>query len=212
MVNLVIADDHQVILDGIESLIEGEADMQVVGKACNGKQLIKMITSIEVDMVLLDINMPVMDGIESVEYIKTNFPDIKIVVLTMYNDKGFVTKMVELGVNGYILKNTGKRELLNAIRMVLQKGSHFSVDVMSAVIEGMSNRRMKRQQKVCLTKREKQILIYIVNGDYNKEIGEKLNIAVNTVETHRKNIISKLHAKNTAHLVRIAIENKLVPA
>ncbi|MBT33621.1 MAG: DNA-binding response regulator [Thalassobius sp.] len=212
MVNLVIADDHQVILDGIESLIEGEADMQVVGKACNGKQLIKMITSIEVDMVLLDINMPVMDGIESVEYIKTNFPDIKIVVLTMYNDRGFVTKMVELGVNGYILKNTGKRELLNAIRMVLQKGSHFSVDVMSAVIEGMSNRRMKKQQKVCLTKREKQILIYIVNGDYNKEIGEKLNIAVNTVETHRKNIISKLHAKNTAHLVRIAIENKLVPA
>lgn len=205
MINLLVADDHQVVIDGLRSLLSLEADFNVVGEALNGKMVLEALKDQKVDVVLLDINMPVMDGIETAKFMREHYPDVKILILTMYNKPEFIRNILEAGASGYVLKNAGKEELIDAIRKVEKGEEYFSISVTKTMME--SFRSGSDSNKVELTKRERGVLTLIAEGDKTSEIAEKLLISTHTVDTHRYNLLSKLNIKNTAGLVRYAIKN-----
>lgn len=205
MINLLIADDHQVVIDGLRSLLSLEADFNVVGEALNGKMVLEGLKDQKVDVVLLDINMPVMDGIETAKFMREHYPDVKILILTMYNKPEFIRNILEAGASGYMLKNAGKEELIDAIRKVERGEDYFSISVTKTMMESFKSG--SDSNKVVLTKRERGVLTLIAEGDKTSEIAEKLLISTHTVDTHRYNLLSKLNIKNTAGLVRYAIKN-----
>lgn len=205
MINLLIADDHQVVIDGLRSLLSLEADFNVVGEALNGKMVLEALKDQKVDVVLLDINMPVMDGIETAKLMREHYPDVKILILTMYNKPEFIRNILDAGASGYVLKNAGKEELIDAIRKVVRGEGYFSLSVTKTMMESFKSG--SDSNKVELTKRERGVLTLIAEGDKSSEIAEKLFLSTNTVNTHRKNLLSKLNIKNTAGLVRYAIKN-----
>lgn len=203
----MIADDHQVIIDGLKSLVEGE-EIEAIGEALTGQELMDKLSRNTPDVVLVDINMPQMDGIEASTMIRKKFPLVKIVILTMYDKPEFIRNLVSIGVNGYLLKNTGKTELLTAIRKVYAGEDYFSREVSKTLISSMKSSVF--DQQVQLTKREKEVLKLIAKGLSTSEISEELFVSTHTVDTHRKNLLGKLQIKNTAGLVRFAFENGYV--
>lgn len=198
-------------IDGIKALLLNEKDIKLVGEALSGKEAIAGVTKERPDIILLDINMPDMDGIETTRELRKNFPDIKIIILTMHNNYEFISTLVSEGASGYILKNTGKVELIKAIKTVYSGSTFFSVAVTETIMKNL-NRKPEEEKlgAVQLTKREKEILILIAQELSTKQIAEKLFISVNTVETHRKNLMAKLHAKNVTGLVKFAIQVGLI--
>jgi two-component system nitrate/nitrite response regulator NarL len=205
MINLLIADDHQVVIDGLKSLLSLEDDFQVVGEAQNGKMVLEALKDQKIDVVLLDINMPEMDGIETARRMREQHPNVKILILTMYNRPEFIRNIIEVGASGYVLKNVGKEELINSIRKVERGEDYFSLSVTNTLMDSFKSGT--ESSKVELTKRERGVLTLIAEGNKTSEIAEKLFISTHTVNTHRKNLLSKLNIKNTAGLVRYAIEN-----
>ena len=212
MIRLLIADDHQVLKDGLKAMLKDNEEISVVAEAGNGLEVLEKLNGQEVDVVLLDINMPVLDGIETCKKLRQMFPFVKILALTMYEEGNLISKMVRNGANGYILKNTGKDRLIEAIKTVYRGENYFSDRVKDALITSMVASKNKKSGTLIpsLTRREKEIIRLIVNEYTTHEIGEKLFISEKTVETHRKNLLQKLNARNTAGLVRIAIEKGLV--
>jgi two-component system nitrate/nitrite response regulator NarL len=208
MVKLMIADDHQMIIDGIKSILEGEEEVALIGEALHGKQLMKLIAANEPDIVLMDINMPQMDGVEATRYIKKEYPNIKVIALSMYNERGFILQMIESGADGYLLKNTGKELLMEAIHAVSAGEHFFGAEVTKEVMNGLRSPQLT--QEVVLTKREKEVIELIVNEFTTDQIAERLFISHHTVESHRKNILSKMGVKNTAGLVKYAIQQGIV--
>jgi two-component system nitrate/nitrite response regulator NarL len=205
MINLLIADDHQVVIDGLKSLLSLEDDFQVVGEAQNGKMVLEALKDQKIDVVLLDINMPEMDGIETARRMREQHPNVKILILTMYNRPEFIRNIIEVGASGYVLKNAGKDELINAIRKVERGEDYFSLSVTNTLMDSFKSGA--ESSKVELTKRERGVLTLIAEGNKTSEIAEKLFLSTHTVDTHRKNLLSKLNIKNAAGLVRYAIEN-----
>jgi len=203
-IKVIIADDHKIVLEGLLSLIEPHKEISVIGKASQGLEVLSILKEKEVDVVVLDIEMPVMDGIETTKIIRKEYPDIKILILTMYNTIGFIRKIAETGAHGYILKNKGKEELIAAIYKVYEGGEYFGEDVTKTLIASMKTQNMAGE--IRLTKREIEVLKLIVDGKKTKEISEILIIAETTVNTHRQNLLSKVGVSNTAGLVRFAIE------
>ena len=208
MINILIADDHQMIIDGLKSMLAAEGEMQVVGEACNGKEVLARLKQVAVDLILMDINMPELDGIDTTRKLKAQYPRVKVLILTMYNKPEFIRNLMEAGADGYILKNTGKEELLLAIHQLHAGQPYWGKEVTKTVMESL--RRGGANNSFSLTKREKEILKLIVAECTTPEIAEKLFISPFTVETHRKNLLSKLNAKNTAGLVKWAVENGYV--
>lgn len=212
MVNIVIADDHQMFIDGVKSLLKGEKEISVMGEALNGKLLLDLLQCKKPDIVLMDINMPEMDGIEATKQITLQFPELKVIVLSMHSNTEFIAGLIEAGASGYILKNTGKRELVEAIHRVAGGKTHFSVEITQMMMESFKNPVKKNQSHELnqLTEREKEVLKLIAEECSTKEIAEKLFISPNTVETHRKNLFSKLKVKNLAGLVKYALQTGLI--
>jgi two-component system, NarL family, nitrate/nitrite response regulator NarL len=207
MIKLIIVDDHQLFIDGIKSLLKNEKEIKVVGEALNGIEAMARITEEKPDIILLDINMPDMDGVETTREIRKKFPEVKIIILTMHNQHEFISNLVSEGALGYILKNTGKTELINAIKTVHGGNAFFSKAVTETIMNNLHKKPAEEKlESVQLTKREKEILKYIAEGLATKEIADKLFISVNTVETHRKNLMAKVHAKNVTGLVRFAMQ------
>lgn len=205
MINILIADDHKMIIDGLKSMLATEEGLQVVGEAYNGKEVLERLKQYPVDLILMDINMPELDGIDATRKLKTQFPKVKVLVLTMYNKPEFVRNLMEAGADGYILKNTGKDELLEAIRQLHAGQPYWGKEITKTVMESL--RGGPANNTLVLTRREKEILKLIVEEYTTPEIAEKLFISNYTVETHRKNLLSKLGVKNVAGLVRYAMEN-----
>lgn len=211
MIKIIIADDHQMFIDGIKSLLVSERDMKVTGEALNGKEVLQLLETSAADIVLLDVNMPEMDGIEATKLIRQKYPQVKILMLTMYNNSEFIFGLINAGAAGYILKNTGKAELVTAIKTVHSGKTFYSKDVTETIIQNIGQK--PEEQKlvaVQLTEREKDVLKLIANEYNTQEIAEKLFISTHTVETHRKNLLSKLHAKNIAGLVKFAVQTGLI--
>lgn len=206
MINLIIADDHNMFLEGLISLLRNVPDVTVIAKAVNGKELINLLDKSKADIVLLDISMPEMDGIEVTKIIKKKYPELKIIILTTHSNSHIIAKLNRLGVNGYLLKNAEKDELLYAIRKVTSGESYYSKEVTEIQKDFDSNLKKNLSSTTELSNREKEILMLIAKQLTAAEIAEKTFISLNTVNTHKRNLLSKLNVKNTAGLVKHAIE------
>ncbi|WP_208022807.1 response regulator [Flavobacterium jejuense] len=206
MINLIIADDHNMFLEGLISLLRNIPDVTVIAKAVNGKELINLLDKNKADIVLLDISMPEMDGIEVTKIIKKKYPELKIIILTTHSNSHIIAKLNRLGVNGYLLKNAEKDELLYAIRKVNSGESYLSKEVAEIQKDFKSTLKKNLSSTTELSNREKEILILIAKQLTAAEIAEKTFISLNTVNTHKRNLLSKLNVKNTAGLVKYAIE------
>ena len=210
MIHILIADDHQMFIDGIRSLLEDSRDIVVVGEARTGIEVLERCGEKQVDIVIMDINMPEMDGIQATRELLKRHPSVKILGLSMYNDREYISDILKAGAMGYILKNTGKESLLNAIA-TLQAGNNYLGDEVSKTL---LNSFMKHPQTPPsmekLSGREIEVLECIATGRTTHEIAEQLFISKNTVETHRKNLLYKLKARNTAELVNNAYKQRLI--
>jgi len=204
MVKLFIADDHQMFVDGLRSLLGHYPEIQITGEANDGYGVMAGLEKELPDMVLLDINMPGMNGIQTTEQIRKKYPRVKVLILTMYKTTGFINGLVRAGASGYILKNTGNAELIEAIRTVASGGWFFSQAVAETLTEKTS--RYAVHENVSLSKREIEIIKELALGLTSKQISDKLHISFYTVETHRRNINSKLGLTNAAEVIRYALD------
>jgi DNA-binding NarL/FixJ family response regulator len=213
-IKLLLADDHKIVRDGIVSLLQNENDLEIIGEAENGQIAIQQVENLHPDLVIMDINMPVMDGINSTAIISKEFPETKILALTMTNEQEHIKNMISAGAGGYILKNSGKTELIDAIKTIVSGGNYFSEEVKDAILQQMVNKRSVHEkiigEPIPLTRREKDVLRLIVEEHTNHEIAEKLFISVRTVDAHRRNLLEKTGARNTAGLVKYAIDNNIL--
>jgi len=212
MIKVLVADDHKVLIDGIKSILKGEHEINVVAEASNGQEVLDHLKKLEVDVILLDINMPVLDGLDTCKLVHKNYPEIKILALTMYGEGSFISGMLKNGASGYVLKDSNKQELIDAIKTVFSGEKYYSQKVTQILISSMMPGKTISSNPLLpkITRREKEILKLIVNEFTTHEIADKLFISLSTVETHRANLLSKLNVRNTAGLVRIAIEKGLV--
>ncbi len=205
MINIIIADDHEIVVEGLHSLLENEKDITIVGEAYNGEEVIPLLKSNAVDVAVLDISMPKMDGVDLTKFIKVNYPKVKILILTMHNEIGFIRRIIEAGAHGYILKNKGKEELVRAIQALYNGNEYLGEEVTKTLFSSIRNTTVYGE--IQLTKREKEVLKLISNSFTTPQISDELNIAPSTVETHRRNLIEKTGVKNSKGLVKFAIEN-----
>jgi DNA-binding NarL/FixJ family response regulator len=210
MIKILVADDHQLLIDGIKSTLEDVEDIKIIAKANNGFEVIKILETKKADIVLMDINMPYMDGLECTKIINQKFPDIKVIALTQYDEKRFVKRMIKNGASGYLLKDASKAELLKAIRDVNAGKKYFSPKLSVKFLEDHYQTPRTNPLFPHLTEREQQVLNLICKEFSSNEISEQLNISYNTVENHRASLMEKSETKNTAGLVRWAVENELI--
>ncbi|MGZ3749732.1 MAG: response regulator [Bacteroidia bacterium] len=207
VIKLFIADDHQMFIDGVKSLLSGANGIEIIGEANSGKEALEKLKITQPDIILMDIGMPEINGIELTSLILKENPIVKIIALTMYDDTNRVVKMLKAGAKGYVLKNTTKQELLTAIQTIASGGVHYSAQ---AIINTMANISEKKNGPVDnLTEREIEVIKLIVQSMTNKEIADKLFISELTVNTHRKNAMRKLGIKNTAGLVKFALDHNI---
>lgn len=214
MIHLLLADDHMVVTEGIKLLLKDVSDIQCTAEARNGQQALDILENQSIEVALMDIEMPVMDGIKCTELITQRFPDVKVVAISIYADYPHVQSMIKAGAKGYLLKNCGKQELEQCIRKVHAGGTFFSDDLTETLLAGMQGKFVKKEGTShflpTLSRREKEILKLIVDEATTSEIAEKLFISIGTVETHRHNMMNKLNVRNTAGLVRVAITHGLL--
>jgi DNA-binding NarL/FixJ family response regulator len=214
MIEILIADDHAMFVDGIESILEGQNEIMVKGKCYDGPSVLKFMEKSTIDIMLLDVNLPGMSGIEVCKEVLAKYPKTKIIAISMFNEESFVSEILNNGAKGYILKNTGREELMLAIKKVYGGESFFSKDVTETIMKGLMNQRKASSKNTSLlpkiSRRETEVLKLIVEEFTTQEIADKLFISLKTVESHRSSLLAKLSARNTAGLVRIAMENSLV--
>jgi DNA-binding NarL/FixJ family response regulator len=206
MINLFIVDDHMVIIEGLVSILHNNSSINIAGSASTGEDCIKWFELNKADVILMDISLPDISGLELCTYMKQKYPGVAILALSTFNEASYITKMMANGADGYVLKNVTKAELTEGIHKVVNGETYLSFEV-SKIVKASEN---TRKQFPHLTRREKEILQLIVNGLTNIEIGKQLFISLDTVDTHRKNLYAKLNVKNAAMLVRITIENNLL--
>jgi DNA-binding NarL/FixJ family response regulator len=209
MIRVFLVDDHQVLIDGISSRLSQEADLKVVGHALDGLDALRQLAELEADVLVLDLDLPKLDGLEVCKRVRQDFPNLQVLILSMHGDRMHVSSVLKLGAKGYVLKNRGADELVTAIRMV-QAGDLFVSQSLIPVLAASSNSAHSSNSLPRLTRREKEVLRLIVDGLSSVEIGERLHISLKTVESHRANLLEKLQANNTASLVRISLERNLL--
>jgi DNA-binding NarL/FixJ family response regulator len=211
MIKILITDDHQLVIDGIKLMLAEANDLQCVGTANGGEQALELLAVTPADVLLLDINMPGIDGLETCRRVRRDFPSVKILMLSMLREGSLVKMLLNEGASGYLLKNAGKDEVLEAIRKVHRGERALSSEVLDIFLQpDAEKKRLMTSPFPSLSRREKQILQLIVDEKTTGEIAEELFISFGTVETHRRNILMKLNARNTAGLVKAAIEYNLL--
>ena len=206
---ILLADDHALFLSGLSGLLARRPECEVVGTAANGAECLELIRTVPHDVVLMDIDMPVMDGIEATERALAEHPDEKIITLSMHAEETFYFRMVEAGAKGFILKSADLDEVVAAIHVVCEGGSFFSQELLQHLVGSLKTSRHDQPEEL-LSDREKEILLLICKGLSNQEIGDRLFISKRTVDKHRANILEKTGCKNTANLVVWAIKNRVV--
>ncbi len=216
MIKVLLVDDHGIVRDGIKATLNSEKNIKIVGEASNGLEAIEQVKKLAPNVVVMDISMPEMNGIEATSIISDRFPNSKTLILSMHDNEDYILKSIESGASGYILKDTGKEEFIKAITTIYKGDKYFSTPVSSIIAEGYLQKIKKGStpdddsDNFGLTKREKGILKMIINGNSNREIADSFAISIRTIETHRFNIMKKLKVKNAAELVKLALENKIV--
>lgn len=210
MIKILIADDHQMFIDGLKSMLEETEGIEVIGEAMNGQEVIDISNRIAVDIVIMDISMPDMDGIEATKELFKKHPHIKVLGLSMFNDRNFISDLLKAGAHGYILKNTGKEELVKAIHTLESGENYLGEEVEKTLLSSFMKKTSQMQVVEKLSEREQEVLECIATGLTTNEIAIQLFISKNTVETHRKNLLYKLKARNTAELVNNAYKQRII--
>ncbi|TDO73584.1 LuxR family two component transcriptional regulator [Flavobacterium chryseum] len=215
-IRVVLADDHVFVRDGIKSLLENEANIEVVGEAIDGADALEVVATNKPDLLIVDIRMPNLTGIEVVEKLRSDSNDVKIIMLSMHESEEYVLKSIKAGADGYLLKGSSKEEFLKALHTVAAGGKYFSGDISSILISQLTNPSTSLEPKqnlgeeMMITKREKEILTLLLSGKGNKEIAEALEISKRTAEVHRFNLMKKLKVKNLIELSNKATEYSLL--
>jgi DNA-binding NarL/FixJ family response regulator len=202
-IKVFIVDDHYMVIEGIRSMLQPLNQVEWMGHATNAKSCMAFLQNQTPDIILMDINLPDKNGFELCKEVMTYFPEVKVLGLSTFNQLSFIEKMMENGASGYLLKNAVGEEIIEAITTVMNGENYFSNDV-SNLLE------VKNQTYPSITRREKEVLLLIAEGLTNQQIADKIFVSVTTVETHRKNLLMKLEAKNTAELVRLAFKYALL--
>ena len=210
MIKILIADDHQLVIDGVKSMLAAESHLSLIGEALNGQALLDHANLAEADLVLLDIGMPVLSGLEASRALRKSHPDLKILVLTTYADHRTIKSVLKLGVHGYLLKDSGKADFLAAIAALMDDRTYYDARVTEVMMSSFQGKKSGASAATPLTEREKEIIRLIADGLSTTEIAEKLFLSALTVETHRKNIFTKLGVNKVATLVRYAVEAGLL--
>ncbi len=214
-IKIILVDDHQIVRDGIKALLADSLNIKVIGEVKSAYELFDLLKTQIPDIVLLDVSLPTMSGIEVSKILSSHFPKIKKLMLSMYTSEDFIFNAIKSGVNGYLPKNITRDELLQAINEVSDGREYFSKTISDTILKSylksakygnnVSDDKLRK-----LTKRENEILLYVVEGLHNKDIAEKLNISIRTVETHKTNIMHKLNLNGTVDLVKFAIKNNII--
>ncbi|MCF8275253.1 MAG: response regulator transcription factor [Flavobacteriales bacterium] len=205
-IRLILVDDHRIVLDGLKSLLDDIEGFDCVATADNGQKALELLKVFDVDVVLMDVDMPVMNGMEATRRIKKEYPKVKVISLTQHSERGMVQQLLDCGSDGYLLKNIAQDELTAAIRKVFEGQNVFSSEVTMS-LAGKTVEKNLNGVEVELTEREVEILQLISEGLSSKQIGEKLFISPRTVDTHRTNLMNKLDIHNIAGLIRFALKN-----
>ena len=213
MYRILIADDHKLMADGIKGALSGVPGFEVTAAVYNGLQVLEHLIKSEVDLILLDIDMPEMNGIDCAKEVLKNYPGIKICILTMHYERSLIRNFIGMGVKGYMLKTIQKDELLYAIDLICKGGEYFNADVTKALLNEEPKAQptaARMHENIILTLREKEIIKLIAEGLTNIQIGEKLFISARTADVHRTNIMKKIDVHNVAGLVRFAFQHGLM--
>jgi len=206
MIKLLVADDHQSLVDGFISIINEVDDITVVATAANGYEVMLKLKEVQVDIVLMDINMPGLNGVETCKKIHSNYSDVKVIALTMHKKQSFIKRMMQYGARGYLLKDDPSSEIIKAVREVMAGKIYYSQRVRDIALAFTE----PSDQSGSLSQRELEILQHISLGLTNQQIADKLFLSPHTTESHRRNLLVKLDAKNTAELVRKGLEKGLI--
>ena len=210
---ILIAEDHLIVREGLHVLINQQADMEIVGEAENGKAAIELARKLKPDVIIMDVSMPGMNGIEATRQIKTEMPDIKVIALSAYDNREYVMGMVKAGVSGYLLKDCAFEELIGAIRTVLQNKSYLSPDAATVVLEAQSENQMSSghtAHSAALSEPDLELIKLLAEGKSAREIAEKNSQSVKTIEGRRRRIMKKMDVNSVAELVRYAIREGIV--
>ena len=209
-IKIIIADDHTMMREGLRSLIEKQPDMITIAEADNGRKTLKLVQELKPDIVLMDVSMPDLNGIEATHQIKKEMPSVKVIALSMHSEKHFVSEMLKAGASGYLLKQCAFKELDLALRAVINNRIYLSPEIIDVVIEDYisstahTGKNNLEHNKV-LTIREREVLQMLAEGRATKDIASLLNLSIKTVETHRQNIMRKINKHNIAELTKYAI-------
>ncbi|HMT77584.1 MAG TPA: response regulator transcription factor [Saprospiraceae bacterium] len=210
----MVVDDHKMFVEGVQAIFSDSSHIQVVKTVHDGNEVMKSIENTpNLDIILLDINLPNINGLELTKLISKKYPTIKILILSMYNNAEYIKEVLKEGASGYVLKNTDHEELLNAIQSVFAGNQFYSQSVTQTMMNSFAKKSQRNNTdilQVKISKREKEILSLIIKEHTAQEIANMLFISLHTVETHRSNLMSKLGVRNSAGLVRVALENNLV--
>jgi DNA-binding NarL/FixJ family response regulator len=202
---IILVDDHKLFRSGLRFIINESDKYDTIGEASNGLEFLNLINKVTPDLVIMDINMPMMNGIEATKQALTKYPGMNILILSMYSESEYYSTLIDLGVKGFVLKDAENEELLNAIKKILEGGTYFSQELLLNLI-----RNKPIENSVSITHREKEILEFISMGFSNQQISEKLRISQRTVERHRTNLLEKTGSKNSISLIVFAIKNKMI--
>ena len=206
-IRVVLADDHQIMREGLASLLESEADIQIVGEAADGAEAVRLIISKSPDLLITDLSMPKLNGIEAIRRIKARAPETKVLCLSVHEDPVRVAAVIDAGATGYLLKDCAFEELVRAARVVADDKVYLSPEIASIVVTGFRGKRSDRQESASsrLTTREREVVQLFAEGRPTKEIAERLNVSIKTVGAHREHVMAKLQIHSIAELTHFAI-------
>ncbi len=210
-IQVIIIDDHKLVTDCISLFLKGAKDIKVVGVAHSGKDALEMLKDVTPEVILLDITMPEMSGIELTDLIKKKYPDIKILILSMHSDYNNISDAIDAGADGYVPKDVSSEELVEAIETVSRGKNYFHSTISDEIVKNYANKRQKSTNLLPqLTKRELEVLQLFAEGFNNSEIADKLFLSVRTIESHKNHILQKTNMKNSVELIKFAIRNKII--
>jgi DNA-binding NarL/FixJ family response regulator len=210
-IKILLVDDHKILRDGICSLVKGYDDMEVIGEAADGRTALMLVQELSPDIVIMDISMPDLNGIDATRKITADYPDVKVIALSMHYDKQFISEIFKAGAAGYLIKDSAFDELEHAVRVVMDNKTYINPQIASLVVESLVSQPSTTDQKAfsLLTEREREVLQLIAEGKSTKQIASDLNVSAKTIESHRRQVMGKLNIRNIAELTKYAIREGL---